>query len=132
MKKVGDDDIAGSPDGDDEKGGDDDIAGSPDGDDEKGGDDEDEFGNELDNSESDFDLDALIDELNTERGTTKAPDDDYNVGSDLEVVRQSLGITDIRKSFRNKTDLKNALTGRSLFETDNNKRIKNVVNLIFK
>ena len=131
-EKGGDDDIAGSPDGDDEKGGDDDIAGSPDGDDEKGGDDEDEFGNELDNSESDFDLDALIDELNTERGTTKAPDDDYNVGSDLEVVRQSLGITDIRKSFRNKTDLKNALTGRSLFETDNNKRIKNVVNLIFK
>jgi 8-oxo-dGTP pyrophosphatase MutT (NUDIX family) len=127
----GEDDEKGGE-GEDEKGGEDDIAGSPDGDDEKGGEGEDEFGNELNDSESDFDLDALIDELNTERGTTKAPDDDYDVGSDLEVVRQSLGITDIRKSFRNKTDLKNALTGRSLFETDNNKRIKDVVNLIFK
>ena len=50
----------------------------------------------------------------------------------LSKLEEALGTSDIKKTFRNRTNVEIALTGKKVFDTDNDKKISESLDKIFK
>ena len=67
-----------------------------------------------------------------QKGFESQSEDEENTKLNLSKLEEALGTSDIKKTFRNRTNVEIALTGKKVFDTDNDKKISESLDKIFK